>query len=63
MSLIPAFEIGVWNAWILTIYQVVAIPSLFYIASKRGSTHDEELDLSTTKRVISGLIFLQEVVQ
>ena len=33
---------------------MLAIPYLFYIASKRGSTHDEELDLSTTKRVISG---------
>jgi protein-S-isoprenylcysteine O-methyltransferase Ste14 len=62
MPLVPAFEIGLWNAWILTIYQVLAIPSLFYIAGKRGSTHDEELDISTTKRVISGftkmLVFL-----
>jgi protein-S-isoprenylcysteine O-methyltransferase Ste14 len=54
MSLIPAFEIGLWNAWILTAYQVLAIPLLFYIAGKRGSTHDEELNLPTTKRAISG---------
>jgi len=54
VSLIPAFEVGLWNAWILTIYQVLAIPSLFYIAGKRGSTHDEKLDISTPKRVISG---------
>ncbi len=62
MSLIPAFEIGVWNAWILTVYQVLAIPFLFYIAGKRGATRDEELDLSTTQRVIPGftklLVFL-----
>ena len=53
MSAIPAFEIGVWNAWILTVYQVLAIPFLFYIAGKRGATHDEELDLPTMRRVIS----------
>jgi protein-S-isoprenylcysteine O-methyltransferase Ste14 len=62
MSLIPAFEIGVWNAWILTVYQVLAIPFLFYIAGKRGATHDEELDLSNKQRVIPGftklLVFL-----
>ena len=62
MSLIPAFEIGVWNAWILTVYQVLAIPVLFYIAGKRGATHDEELDLSTMQRVIPSftkmLVFL-----
>jgi len=40
MSLIPAFEIGVWNAWILTAYQLIAIPFLFRIANKRGTTHD-----------------------
>ena len=62
MSFIPAFQIGLWNAWILTIYQVLAIPCLFYIAGKRNATHDEELDLPTTRRVISSftkmLVFL-----
>jgi len=62
MSLVPAFEIGLWNAWILTIFQVLAIPFLVYIAGRRGATHDEELDLSTTQRVIPGftkmLVFL-----
>ena len=54
MSLIPAFEIGVWNAWIFTVYQLLTIPFLFRIADKRGATHDEELDMSTTRRVIAG---------
>jgi protein-S-isoprenylcysteine O-methyltransferase Ste14 len=62
MSLIPAFELGVWNAWIFTVYQLLAIPVLFRIAGKRGSTHDEELDLPTTRRLIAGftkmLVFL-----
>ena len=54
MSAVPAFDIGVWNAWILTVYQVLAIPFLFYIAGKRGATHDEELDLPNMLRAISG---------
>ena len=54
MSLIPAFEIGVWNAWIITLFQMLAIPFLFYFAGKRGATHDEELVLSIKQRAISG---------
>jgi len=54
MSLIPAFEIGVWNAWIITAYQLIAIPFLFRIASKRGTTHDNKLELSNNQRVITG---------
>ena len=52
MSLVPVFEIGVWNAWIFTICQMLTIPFLFRIANKRGSTHDEDLEMSTTQRVI-----------
>ena len=53
MSLIPAFEIGVWNAWIFTIYELLSVPFLFRIAGKRGSTHDEDLDMSATHRIIT----------
>ncbi len=54
MSLVPAFEIGVWNAWIFTSYQLIAIPFLFRIAGKRGTTHDDKLELSNTQRLIAG---------
>ena len=54
MSIIPAFEIGVWNAWIFTIYQLITVPFLFRIAGKRGSTPDEKLDLPTVKRITTG---------
>jgi len=37
MSLVPAFEIGLWNAWILTLYEVLTIPFFFRIAKKRGT--------------------------
>jgi len=62
MSLVPAFEIGIWNAWILAVYPAITIPLLFLIAGKRGSTPDEKLDLPTTQRLIAGstklLVFL-----
>ena len=53
MSDIPVFDIGVWNAWVFTICQLITIPFLFNIAGKRGSTHDEDLDMSTTERIIT----------
>ncbi len=37
MSLVPAFEIGLWNAWMLTLYEVLTIPFFFRIAKKRGA--------------------------
>ena len=54
MSLVPAFDIGIWNAWVFTICQLITIPFLFSIAGKRGSTHDEDLDMTTTQRIITG---------
>jgi len=53
MSLVPEFEIGIWNAWIFTIFELLTVPFLFYIAGKRGSTHDEDLDISATHRIIT----------
>ena len=37
MSLIPAFEVGLWNAWTLMLYEVLTIPFFFRIAKKRGA--------------------------
>jgi protein-S-isoprenylcysteine O-methyltransferase Ste14 len=65
MSLVPAFEIGVWNAWIFTVYELLTVPFLFHIAGKRGSTPDEKLDLPTAKRIIAGftkLLFFPIVI-
>jgi protein-S-isoprenylcysteine O-methyltransferase Ste14 len=53
MSLIPAFEIGLWNAWMLTLYEVLIIPFLLRIARKRGaqSPTRELASLSRSKRL------------
>jgi len=37
MSLIPAFEIGLWNAWILMLLDAVTIPFFLRIARRRGA--------------------------
>ena len=44
MSLIPAFEIGVWNAWILSVlfFVTMEIPNLFL--SKEGKKRNKRLE-------------------
>ena len=42
MSLIPAFEIGVWNAWIFMLYNFLPMPLLMLI--HRGATGKGELE-------------------
>ncbi|MBA7555321.1 hypothetical protein ES705_47979 [subsurface metagenome] len=39
MSLIPAFEIGVWNAWIFMLYLLLLTPLLMMI--NKGTSRDE----------------------
>ena len=41
MSLIPAFEIGVWNAWLFMVYHFLPMPLLMLI--HRGVTGKERL--------------------
>jgi protein-S-isoprenylcysteine O-methyltransferase Ste14 len=67
MSLIPAFEIGLWNAWILTLYEVLTIPFFFRIAKKRGTQAPTNAlaSLSRPKRLAfnaSKIIYLPAMV-
>ena len=56
MSLIPAFEIGLWNAWIFMLYQILTFPIFFRLAKKNTRGMKEpKLDLSKTKKIF--LIF------
>jgi protein-S-isoprenylcysteine O-methyltransferase Ste14 len=36
MSLIPAFEIGIWNAWIFILLQLLTFPFFFRVATGRA---------------------------
>jgi protein-S-isoprenylcysteine O-methyltransferase Ste14 len=67
MSLIPAFEIGIWNAWIFMIWLILLpILSTFIIkekgVSKRLKTsvpmrYEKSLNIVSTSAVIIGLIY------
>ena len=46
MSLVPAFEIGVWNAWIFMAYLLLSIIPFMYVAIKKDSPSVKETGLS-----------------
>ena len=54
MSPVPAFEIGVWNAWIFMAYLLLSIIPFMYIAIKRSAPSVDESGLSRIKKVFAG---------
>ena len=50
MTLIPAFEIGVWNAWVLTIWIILPIMVLFSITKTPESKVEYSSVSSKTER-------------
>jgi protein-S-isoprenylcysteine O-methyltransferase Ste14 len=46
MSLIPAFDIGVWNAWIFMAYLLLSFIPFTYIAIKKSAPSVKETGLS-----------------
>ena len=53
MSAIPAFEIGVWNAWMLYLPMILTIPFYLYIGKKRGPSPSREINASKMEKAIS----------
>ena len=53
MSLIPAFDIGVWNVWIFMAYILLSFIPFMYIAIKKSVPSVEETGLSTVKKVLA----------
>ncbi len=53
MSLIPAFDIGVWNAWIFMAYLLLSFIPFFYIAIKKNSPSVKETGLSKTSTMFA----------
>ena len=56
MSLIPAFEIGVWNAWIFMLYHFLPMPLLMLI--HRGLVKQMEKPESKTERKLYPIIWI-----
>jgi len=53
MSLIPAFEIGLWNAWIFMLYLLLSFPFFIRIAIKLGVPSAEESELSVAGKIVA----------
>ena len=53
MTLIPAFEIGVWNAWIFILFHLLSFPFFIRIAIKLGAPSPEESELSMGGKIVA----------
>ena len=53
MSLIPAFEIGVWNAWIFMAYLLLSFIPFIYIAVKKRAPSVKESGLSVVAKIFA----------
>ena len=67
MSLVPAFEIGLWNAWIFMLYNVLTIPFFLRIARRRGASSPASAlaAMSRTRKVIiysSKILYVPAVI-
>ena len=54
MTLVPVFEIGVWNAWIFVVADVLTIPAFLRIVKNRKTPSPEEAmgGMSTIEKII-----------
>jgi protein-S-isoprenylcysteine O-methyltransferase Ste14 len=62
MSLIPAFEIGVWNAWILVIPMLIIFFFDIRVTAARESGQSGDFQLTTKEKRIINAILLFMVV-
>ena len=51
MSLIPAFELGLWNAWIFLVPSVLSFPIFFYLAKVKGVQRPSDVSYSNPMMV------------
>ena len=54
MSLVPAFEIGLWNAWIITVFNILTgmVPA-FFISKERASKMEGWPPYSKTEKILT----------
>jgi protein-S-isoprenylcysteine O-methyltransferase Ste14 len=62
MALIPAFEIGVWNAWILVIPMLIISFSDMRVTAARESGQSGDFKLTRKEKRIINAVFLPMVV-
>jgi protein-S-isoprenylcysteine O-methyltransferase Ste14 len=61
MSLIPAFEIGLWNAWIFTVVDALTIPIFLRIVKNRQSPSPEKA-MAGMSRVEKIILYASKVM-
>jgi len=54
MSLVPSFEIGLWNAWIITVFNILTgmVPA-FFISKERASKMEGWPPYSKTEKMLA----------
>jgi protein-S-isoprenylcysteine O-methyltransferase Ste14 len=62
MSLIPAFEIGIWNAWILIIPMIITFFFAMRVTAARESEQSGDFQLTTKEKRIINAVFLPLIV-
>ena len=61
MSLIPAFEIGVWNAWILMLPQLLTFPLFFRVARDRAPKIESH-NVAALPKVKKTLLYSSKII-
>jgi protein-S-isoprenylcysteine O-methyltransferase Ste14 len=62
LSLIPAFELGLWNAWILVIPILISLFSDMGATAFRESGKEGDFQLTKKENIIANAVFLPMVV-
>ena len=62
MSLIPAFEIGVWNAWIFMLLEVLTFPLFTSIATGRAPEVEGKTQVSALSRTARITLYSSKII-
>jgi protein-S-isoprenylcysteine O-methyltransferase Ste14 len=62
LSFVPAFELGVWNAWILVIPMLIISFSDMRATAARESGKEGDFQLTRKEKTIMNLVFLPMVI-
>ena len=62
MSFIPAFQFGLWNAWILVIPMLIIFFYTMRVTSARESGEAEDFELTKKEKRIINAVFLPMVI-
>jgi len=62
MSLIPAFEIGLWNAWIFMLLEVLTVPLFIRIAKGRAPEVEGKSQLAAMSRTETITLYSSKII-